>query len=323
LQHERVDAVSVAPVDSPSMSLRRRLARGAALLAVLVSASCEEGTPVSPVGALLRISANPTRIGTVGTSSISIQALRSNGNPVNPGTEVRLSTTIGRIDEVVYTDNDGVARATLRGDGRAGTATISAYSGAVETVTTDVAVGFPAGSIRLTVTPTSIPETGGVVDLLALVRDDQGQPLPGASVNFTADAGTLRSGGAFLVSDANGQTTDVLTVTALEIQTIGGDSFEVSAEVGGTGGVQTDTFAVGIQRPPRASFTFSINGNTVAFTDTSTGSPTSWLWDFGDNNTSTQQNPVHTYAVEDSYTVVLTARNAVGESVASATIVIN
>jgi hypothetical protein len=250
-----------------------------------------------------------------------VQALRSNGNPVNPGTEVRLSSTIGTVDSVVHTDNDGVARATLRGDGRAGTATISAYSGAVEAVTTDVAVGFPAGSIRLTVTPTSIPETGGTVELLALVRDDQGQPLPGASVNFTSDAGTLQSGGAFLVSNANGQAFDTLTVTGLELQAVGGDSFDVSAEVGGTGGVQTDTFAVGIQRPPRASFTFSINGTTVAFTDTSTGNPTSWLWNFGDGNTSTQQNPVHTYSAGgQSFTVIFTARNAVGEGVASATI---
>ncbi len=304
------------------MRLSRRLARGASLLALLFTASCEEGTPVSPVGAILRISANPTRIGTTGSSAITIQVLRSNGNPVNPGTEVRLSTTIGRIDEVVHTDNDGVARATLRGDGRAGTATISAYSGAVDPVTAEVGVGAPAAAIRLTVTPTSIPETGGKLNLLALIRDDQGQPLEGASVNFLTDVGTLQSGGRFLVSDANGQATDALTVTALEIQTVGGDSFDVSAEVAGTAGVQTDSFSVGIQRPPRASFSFSINGNTVAFTDTSTGSPTSWRWDFGDNNTSTQQNPVHTYGVSGNYLVVLTARNAVGESVASASITI-
>ena len=301
------------------MPAYRRFARGAALAALLVAAACEEGTPVSPVGSILRISANPTRIGTNGISTISIQALRSNGNPVNPGTEIRLSTTIGRIDEVVHTDDDGVAHATLRGDGRAGTATVSAFSGAVDPVTTDVAVGFPAGSIRLSVSPTSIPETGGTIDLLASVRDDQGEPLPGASVNFLTDVGTLDSGGRFLVTNSDGQAADILTVTALELQAVGGDSFQVSAEVGGTGGVQSDTFEIGIQRPPQASFTFAVNGNTVAFTDTSTGNPTSWRWDFGDGNTSTQQNPVHTYAEgNQSYTVVLTAQNAVGESVFSA-----
>ncbi len=51
---------------------------------------------------------------------------------------------------------------------------------------------------------------------------------------------------------------------------------------------------------------------TVAFTDLSTGDPTSWLWDFGDSGTSTQQHPSHTYADVDSYTVSLTATNILG-----------
>jgi len=45
---------------------------------------------------------------------------------------------------------------------------------------------------------------------------------------------------------------------------------------------------------------------TVAFTDTSTGSLTSWLWSFGDGATSTLQHPTHTYTVSDTYTVTLT-----------------
>jgi parallel beta-helix repeat protein len=51
---------------------------------------------------------------------------------------------------------------------------------------------------------------------------------------------------------------------------------------------------------------------TVQFTDTSTESPTGWLWDFGDNSTSAGQNPVHTYTKEGTFTVRLTASNAAG-----------
>jgi hypothetical protein len=36
------------------------------------------------------------------------------------------------------------------------------------------------------------------------------------------------------------------------------------------------------------------------------GQPTSWLWDFGDNTTSIEENPVHTYNLAGVYTVTLT-----------------
>jgi len=36
--------------------------------------------------------------------------------------------------------------------------------------------------------------------------------------------------------------------------------------------------------------------NTIAFNDMSAGNASNWLWDFGDGNTSTQQNPVHIYS---------------------------
>lgn len=58
-------------------------------------------------------------------------------------------------------------------------------------------------------------------------------------------------------------------------------------------------------------------GTTVQFTDQSTNSPTSWSWNFGDPgsgglNTSTLQNPTHTYNNAGTYTVTLTATNANG-----------
>ena len=43
----------------------------------------------------------------------------------------------------------------------------------------------------------------------------------------------------------------------------------------------------------------------VEFEDLSTGSPTSWLWDFGNGNSSTLQNPVAIYNTAGVYDVVL------------------
>jgi hypothetical protein len=83
--------------------------------------------------------------------------------------------------------------------------------------------------------------------------------------------------------------------------------------------------------PPVAGFNFSpsspMAGQTVSFTDVSSGSPTSWSWNFGDpasgaSNTSAAQNPSHTFATEGTYTVTLTASNAGGSSQASFPVVV-
>lgn len=60
---------------------------------------------------------------------------------------------------------------------------------------------------------------------------------------------------------------------------------------------------------------FSYTGDpVVAFTDLSTNIPTSWDWDFGDGGTSTLENPTHTYAVNGTFNVCLTATNIVGSN---------
>lgn len=67
---------------------------------------------------------------------------------------------------------------------------------------------------------------------------------------------------------------------------------------------------------PRAAFTVSTPNpsasSVVQFNDASTGSPSSWSWDFGDGGTSAQQNPAHAYAAAGTFTVKLTAANSAG-----------
>jgi len=63
--------------------------------------------------------------------------------------------------------------------------------------------------------------------------------------------------------------------------------------------------------PPVADFSASpISGDaplSVNFTDLSTGTVTAWSWNFGDDGTSTAQNPTHTYNAAGTYAVGLTA----------------
>ncbi len=69
---------------------------------------------------------------------------------------------------------------------------------------------------------------------------------------------------------------------------------------------------------PVAEFTGSpttlMAGGSVAFTDQSTNSPTSWSWTFtgGTPSSSTAQNPTVTYNTAGTYTVTLVATNAAG-----------
>jgi len=70
---------------------------------------------------------------------------------------------------------------------------------------------------------------------------------------------------------------------------------------------------------PTPSFTADVVSGriplTVSFTDTSTGVPTSWDWNFGDGSShSTLQNPTHVYTDAGLYTISFTATNVDGSA---------
>jgi len=87
---------------------------------------------------------------------------------------------------------------------------------------------------------------------------------------------------------------------------------------GGISSAKTFTINPASTAPPKASFSGSPTSGkvilTVQFIDTSTGSPTSWTWDFGDGTTSTAKHPTHAYAKKGFYTVKLTVTNPGGSN---------
>jgi PKD repeat protein len=93
-----------------------------------------------------------------------------------------------------------------------------------------------------------------------------------------------------------------------------------------TNGVNSSTVTHSIQSygAPIASFTRTPASGTaplsVAFTDTSLGVPTSWLWNFGNGVTSTAQHPTYSYTAAGNYTITLTATNDAGSATASTTV---
>jgi PKD repeat protein len=99
---------------------------------------------------------------------------------------------------------------------------------------------------------------------------------------------------------------------------------DVTLQVTNAFGGNTQTFPayVTTQTTPASGFTFTSVQNTVTFTNTSQGA-VSYSWNFGDGNSSTEQNPVHTYANPGSYTVSLSASNSCGTTIFQQTITLS
>ena len=108
--------------------------------------------------------------------------------------------------------------------------------------------------------------------------------------------------------------------------------YTVNLTVNGQGGTDTETKADYIvvgHLTPVANFTadptIGAASLTVRFTDESAGDIISWLWEFGDGSTSTEQHPNHTYNSPGNYSVSLSITNAEGSDIETKTdyIVVN
>ena len=75
-----------------------------------------------------------------------------------------------------------------------------------------------------------------------------------------------------------------------------------------------------IRDRPNAEFSYLIIDRGIALVDESTNDPFAWDWDFGDGNTSTEQNPTHVYTEEGNYDICLIATNAGGYDVVCKTV---
>ncbi|OKS89171.1 PKD domain-containing protein [Mucilaginibacter polytrichastri] len=79
--------------------------------------------------------------------------------------------------------------------------------------------------------------------------------------------------------------------------------------------VASNNLTITVTGAPTSAFSVSNSGclgNAVTFTDQSTSSGaaiSSWAWNFGDGQTSTLQNPTHTYTAAGDYPVTLTVSN--------------
>lgn len=177
--------------------------------------------------------------------------------------------------------------------------------------------GGGTGSDAVTVTVTSDRgqlEAGSVqgATLTVSARKKDGSPAPdGTEVVLNTNMGSFGS-------DASGKPVQLVKKTlaagGATVQFFPGGASgtaNILAQVGTSVG-RLNLPIVGASAPPEAEFTFEISGLSVLFEDASTGNPVAWEWDFGDGETTTRQNPMHTYAAATTYTVSLKVRSASG-----------
>lgn len=176
--------------------MRLPLAR-TALAVLLLVAACKKGTPTAPAGSTLTISANPVTIGLTGTSVITVVGRKPDGNPMIPGTEIRLSSDHGTLDPVITTtDSNGVATARLHGDGRPGTAAVKATFGdGSVTAEVDVQIGQSTDSqptVIVNANPSNIPVLG-TSTITVIARNADNTPVAqGTEVILTTSLGSLK-----------------------------------------------------------------------------------------------------------------------------------
>ncbi|MEO8503593.1 MAG: hypothetical protein ABI609_06825 [Acidobacteriota bacterium] len=132
----------------------------------------------------------PAAIAGDGRATVLVSVRDANGGPVGAGVQVRLATTLGRLDNTLpVTDTLGQATATLLGNNGRGKATVTATAdGASASLDVQIGQGL---ALTLRAAPEAITPNGNtLISLLAILPG--GQPVAiGTEVLFTTSLGKL------------------------------------------------------------------------------------------------------------------------------------
>jgi hypothetical protein len=246
------------------------------------------------------------------------------GTPVQNGTLISFTTTLGRIEPSEARTHNGQVNVRFIAGSSSGTATITAYSGGASAQITNLKVGTAAaGRVLVTTTPQSLGSSGGSVQVTASVTDEGGSPLSGIPVTFATDRGSLSPSTA--TTDVSGNATVTLTTTT--------GPAKVSATAGAQKGEATVTVNARSLSGFTADPTATSTGVPVKFTVTpaaaTTGANiTNVRVDFGDGTgqnlgaISGASTVSHAYTQSGTYTPTATATDASGDSQSLSTTVI-
>nr|MBA3271261.1 Ig-like domain-containing protein [Acidobacteriota bacterium] len=177
---------------------------------IVATVACDKVALLAPTGSTVTLSISSTSVASNGTAEVIATVIESAGTPVHNGTEVTFQSSVGQVDPAVVRTEGGIARTTFRANGASGTARVTAFSGGARATDVEVLVGGAAAStVNVRTDPSSVPQNGGTVQVIATVRDISGNSLPSAQVVFTSDNGALAANSA--LTDQNGEARTTLT----------------------------------------------------------------------------------------------------------------
>jgi adhesin/invasin len=261
--------------------MRNRRFTGCSVVLLAASLAACEGMPLlAPANSTITVSAATQSLPPGGSTEVSAFVAEPSGTPVQNGTLVRFTTTLGRVDPVEAETRNGRAVTTFFAGNQSGVADVRATSGggvgstgggstgSTTTPTASNLVQISVGvvdSISIRANPAVVPSTGGTVDVIATVRGTAG-PISGMLVSFSATAGTLESGSA--LTDDNGEARTRLTtnVTATVNATAGGKTTAAGATVTAQAAVESVTVRVNPAVVSTSGGTVDVVATVISFT---------------------------------------------------------
>jgi hypothetical protein len=328
-----------------------------AIPAMLVAMSCDRVPLLAPTNSTVTIDAGSRVLEVGGSTSVTAMVIESSGTPVQNGTTVRFTTSLGRLDPVeaqtrngvattmFFAGNDsGIAEVRATSGGAGGTTTTppsnggnggtgTGNGGTTTTTTTNsnvvmISVGSAAvDTVTVRANPSSVSTSAGAtVQVIATVVGVAGRLLPNIPVSFSATRGTLSATTAN--TDAQGEARVTLNTNGDTDITVAAGTKTATAKITGVPGPAVSlTCSVGTA-PTCAG---AVPGQPVVFTAskaTGSGNLTSSVLDFGDGSSvnlgtlSSSATVPHTYAQAGSYTARLTGTDGSGENSTSVQVVL-
>ena len=293
------------------MSTRFRLGALVAL-AALLTAGCEKVPLLAPSESTITVSASTSTLAIGGSTEITAFVLESGNTPVQNGTLVRFTSTLGRVEPAEVETRGGAATTTFIAGNASGIAEIRATSGGASggdgtppANVVSIRIGAAAaGAVVLSASPSRVPPSGGTVTLIGSALDTAGNRLVGVPITFSADAGTLSA--TVAVTDGSGEARVSLTTNR---------EAKVTAQAGDK---TSPVFTVGVSIA--TSLTLAITPATpLAGTPVTlnikpgTGTAPRVVINWGDGRSddlgivAAERNVTHVYQASGSYTVTAAA----------------